>query len=1171
MRAVSGALIGAIAAMTVLFTASPRSASTELPETPRKTVWQLGHFDQSSAEFSDVVDTASCSNFVIETSKTKEWCAFHPGSANARFASAPRPRTIDFTMAAPPSGLYRLRFDLMVEHTGMPALEVDINGHRARFYQRPVLNHSMGDGAAAWFPTYSTANISFTFPASYLKLGKNQIELTAVDDRPAGPPTPDAPSWAGDSGIVYDAISLEHARPGDYTPDGVAAQVFPSIFYRRNEDGRLTEELEVLVRFDSPPKNAGFNLAINGQIISQPLETNGAFGEQRIALDVPEIAGPTPVKLTVTADGRGHEFNQVVQPAKKWTLFIVPNEHLDVGYTDFPAKVAEVHSRVIDEAMQLIERNPDFRFTLDGFWEVEQFEAGRTEAEIEHLHQMVSNRGITVPPQYASLLTQYAGAEALIRGLYAGDAFHRQFGGIGNYVGSTDIPSFSWSYASLIAGGGFKYFVSGSNDDASPILLFGRHHEHSPFWWEGPDGNRVLMWYSRMYTQVAALFGMPPDLALGVESLPVFLQTYDHAGYPSDAAIVYGTQPENTDLFPQQATFVADWNKRYAYPVLRYSSFPEALDYIVGSSQDRLPVVRGDGGSFWESFNTADARFAALERENEARALSAEKISTLSAVVDPAVVPDGSELRRVWKNLVLMDEHTWNSSRSVSQPRNRQTIEQQSEKEALATNGRQLIDRILERGMAVIADRVSAPPHSLVVFNSLNWKRSGLVEFDLDPDWEIIDETNQQPVAYEVRSTELTRRVRFLAEDVPELGYKVFRLRKSQPKREYSAATDRSLKMESPFYRVRLDPSTGSIRSIYDKDLQRELVDASSPFRFGQYVYVTGADTLPNRLVVYRTSSPYPKLTPFASANGRIISVARTPYGAVATLESSALNTPSILTEVVLFDRQKKIEITYKLTKREIFRKEGVYFAFPLALKAPDFRYEIQTTSIDPARDMLPGAGLETFSVQHWINATENGISATVFPIDAAMMALGDFVRGTFPTEFGRRSGRLFSFLMSNYHYDNWPGAQGGEFTFHYAFTSSSTVDASALTRLGWEEATPLEVNEVTTQDKAVDIPRPLPAAMSFAEIDRQDILLQTWKPAEDGNGTILRFLNFGGERETVNVSLPLMKLKSAWLCTVLEHNRSQLPLKDVQHISFEVRPHELVTVRLNAIAGSDR
>ena len=62
-----------------------------------------------------------------------------------------------------------------------------------------------------------------------------------------------------------------------------------------------------------------------------------------------------------------------LDPAKKWNLFLVPHTHLDVGYTDYQAKVAEDQSRTLDEAIQMIHDHPDFRFSPDGFWCVQQF------------------------------------------------------------------------------------------------------------------------------------------------------------------------------------------------------------------------------------------------------------------------------------------------------------------------------------------------------------------------------------------------------------------------------------------------------------------------------------------------------------------------------------------------------------------------------------------------------------------------------------------------------------------------------------------------------------------------------------------------------------------------------------------------------------------------------
>jgi len=71
---------------------------------------------------------------------------------------------------------------------------------------------------------------------------------------------------------------------------------------------------------------------------------------------------------------------------------------------------------------------------------------------------------------------------------------------------------------------------------------------------------------------------------------------------------------------------------------------------------------------------------------------------------------------------------------------------------------------------------------------------------------------------------------------------------------------------------------------------------------------------------------------------------------------------------------------------------------------------------------------------------------------------------------------------------------------------------------LGWEESTPLEQDQIRSQDRALDLPRPLNGnEASFLSIDDPDLVLDTWKPAEDGKGTILRFIDLGGEPRTVS------------------------------------------------------
>src|SRR5260370_38659174 len=90
---------------------------------------------------------------------------------------------------------------------------------------------------------------------------------------------------------------------------------------------------------------------------------------------------------------------------------------------------------------------------------------------------------------------------------------------------------------------------------------------------QGPDGGKGLMWYSRHYMQMQFLFGLPPLTQTGEEVLPLFLQMYQRPGYLASAAIVFGTQVENTDLFPQQAALAVEWHRLHAYPPIQYPGF----------------------------------------------------------------------------------------------------------------------------------------------------------------------------------------------------------------------------------------------------------------------------------------------------------------------------------------------------------------------------------------------------------------------------------------------------------------------------------------------------------------------------------------------------------------------------------------------------------------------
>ncbi|MCL5005093.1 MAG: polysaccharide lyase family protein [Acidobacteria bacterium] len=1130
-----------------------------------ETLWQIGTFNYSSIElnqgsegpplFGQRFPKGQLVYVIGKSNPQKDWPAFQPGSANGRAGFVPHPYTIQFDLAEVPKGLVTLKIALLVENPRAPRLEVEINGHRARYYQRPKLNYVGGDGPMVVSPIASADTIIAEIPSAFLAKGANTLVLTAIDE-------PGNRDDVTGSGITYDAIELAWNADATFDKKKVTVEVNPTIFYQQKGD-TLTELVDIYVTSNRSLENGRVTLKLGRQEFTRELSSKREFGEELVEFAVPEFSPGTNAEVITKIDGATQHFPVTISPAKQWTLYVVPNEHLDIGYTDYQAKVAEVQSRVLDEAIEMIHGQPDFRFSPDGFWCFEQFLAGRRPAERERLVQLVKEKKIFAPPQEASLLTGFASLEVLIRSLYSGFQFNQKYGGDFDYANITDVPSYSWSYASILAGAGLKYFIAASDNDNGPILLYSRLNEKSPFWWEGPDGARILMWYSRTYLQVAYLFGLPPFLEAGRDSVPTFLQAYSHPGYKSDAVIIYGTQVENTDLFPQQADLVSDWNKLYAYPKMQFSGFAEAMDHIVQQFGDSIPVVRGDGGPYWEFGNASDAAHVAMERVTEQRALSAEKFSTISTLVNPLIQPEREVLARVWRDMVLLDEHTWTYHASVSDPLSSESRSQTAVKENFAKEAKMGVDYLLRRHMAAIATSINNPARTLIVFNSLNWKRGGLVHFDLPKDYTLQDLVTKQEVPYETCFTgQRYKGIRFLAEDVPPVGYRCYAL--IPAKRQSPASSNISGEvLENDYYRVSLDAESGAVKSIFDKELNRELVNTASPYRFDQYLYVTGGNKWPNRVQHFGATIPIPKLEAHAAAGGRLVSLTKEPFGTVARLESSAFNTPQVSTEIILFDKQKKIGFINRIQKKKVYTKEGVYFAFPFMMDHPQFRYDIQNGFVDPARDQMPGAGKEWFSVQHWVQAQQDGVSVAIVPVDAHLVTLGDIVRGDWPKVFTERKGTIFSYVMNNYYFTNWPAAQGGNFTFRYVLTSARNQTPEFLSQFGRAEITPLELDEIISNDKAIPRPAPLPADQaSFIAIDQPTVVLVTWKLAEDGDGMILRFLEVAGKSATVNVQIPLLRAEAAWNCNAMEQKGESLATSE-HGFSFAVKPFQIITVRV--------
>lgn len=720
------------------------------------------------------------------------------------------------------------------------------------------------------------------------------------------------------------------------------------------------------------------------------------------------------------------------------------------------------------------------------------------------------------------------------------------------------MPAYPWAYASVLSAAGVKYFAAGANDDRGPQPLYGRWQTRSPFWWQGPDGAKVLMAYTRQYSNLWFICGLPPREAGCRESLPVFFQTFESPGYRPDAVLMFGSQLENTDLIPGEGEFVRRWNGKYAWPRLQLATFRDYFEVIAKRYGDQLETVRGDFGPYWEDGIGTDAQYAALYRNAEARAPALETLAAVASVAHPEWAPPLDRIHRLWQDLILYAEHTYTSSGGWSRPDSDQSVRQIQAKHFHVDDAREDEYWMAQESMSRLLDSIRIDTPAVVVFNSLGHERSDLAEMDLSNGMALV--ANGAPVVVEtLRAGPGYRHVRFLAEHVPALGYRVYKL-EQQPAAHAAAAAKAGNIIEDAFYRVTVDAARGGISSIFDKQAGRELVDAHSPYLPGQYLYVSGGDG--TRLIHITEHLPTAHLTVSTSGAAASVNVTQNPWGPSLTYQVSGPHAPEIAVEVRLFEGDKKIEIVNRLKKEPVSDKEAVYFAFPFAAPDPQFEYEGQTGTVNPARDELAGGCREWYTAGRWARVSGGGISAAVVPLDAPLVTFGDINRGLWPQKFAPRSSTIFSYALNNYWHTNFPRVQSGEFTYRYVLTSGRDLNSAALRRLGQEALTPLELGELNRNDK-VGMRGSLPDSEgSFLGLSGEGVELETLKPAEDGNGYIARLVETAGRTASARLSSRLLAIDRAWLCTATEENQRELTAQN-RGLDIALSPYSIATVRL--------
>lgn len=1111
-------------------------------------LWTIGKPDGVGIEFAPG-SRGALTYTVGQSVVSKDFAGHHDGSLGFDGKTNERPYSIVFDLPESDAKHYELELDLIF-NTGAPReFKVKVNDRTGLFPIRLAPKHSVW-GEQGNDMLLAQAKLVVPIEAVWLKAKGNQITLVPRDV----------------GSLQYDAISFRAAAAAP----NLAPSLEPTIFFRK-VGGKLVELCDVQLPFNSRFAQAEVKLTFGKQTFTKTMGNVHDFGVLTVPVEVPANLPAGPATLEVRRDGSPMRVETAYKPAKQWRVFVCPKVHNDVGYTDLQPHVNELDNRNSDQVLNILRNFPNYKFNFETAWLVDNYLDCRTGPYRKEFLDRLKQGRVAMNALYLNLMTGVCSGEELYRAMCFTHRLHRENGGNFDSACITDAPSHSWFLPTLFSDVGVKGFSNGANQTRAPILHFSNLNEDSPFWWEGMNGERIFMWYARSYVQLKRLVG--PGWGRDVSSVeylrrsvPQFLVRYQRDNYAPDAVMIYGAYVDNAAIPDTgEADTIAAWNKEYEFPKLIVASDGEYFSYVEKHFAKQLPVHRGDCGAYWEDGVGSTAKATTLNRQTQQILPAAETAASLASLFEPKNRYPAQDFWRAWRNVMFYDEHTWGAHNSISQP-GRQFVERQWEiKESYATQANLDARNLLARANNRLAQTIAVDGSSIIVFNWQNQPRTGPVETEINSGEQLVDFASDKPVPMDVFfERDGWKKIRFLAADVPPMGYKAYAIRglnaaAHKPNDKLSGET-----IENEFYRLTVDARTGAIKSLFDKAANRELADAKAGRGLNEYLYVSGGE---GTLMMNHTfGTPPANLTLTAPEGGEIVENVKTPLGHRLVVAAKSKNTPSVRSEYLLYDRIKRVDIVNTIEKEATRAKEAVYFAFPFAAEKPALEYQIQNGWCRPNDDQMPGACREWFTPQNLVHVRDGEFSVAWSTPDAPLVTLTDINRGKWPSHLPIVNGHVYSYPLNNYWFTNYRAEQGGRFVFRYSITSGRNVSREALALFDADTRTPVFVYPHLSSFSAAiaQAGRPMPArGGSFLTLDARNLEIVTLKEAEDGDGFVLRFRETAGRRGEAKLG-GVFNFQSAWLCNGVEEKVNKLTVA-ADGIAVPYKPNAYTTVRFTA------
>ena len=847
-------------------------------------------------------------------------------------------------------------------------------------------------------------------------------------------------------------------------------------------------------------------------------------------------------------------------------IFVVFKTHFDIGFTELVSElVHRWNESMFPSVANVCETTKSwgekrrYTWTMPS-WPLYRFLNGLAEdpalaAKIDGLVRDEQIRWHGLP---FTTYTEFCGLEEYIRGLNFAHRLTAKYGRRAVSAKMTDVIGHTWILPSILAKDGIKFLHLGPNQACKLPEVPGL------FFWEGPDGGKVLTFYNKQGGYGSSL--LPPD----DWPFPVWLaliQTNDNAGPQQAEDIRYILEAVERDA-PGTEVVIGGMDDFY--------------DALSQYSLDDIPVVKTDIADTWIHGVGTMPREVARLRELRGTIQDAEKAVNLLGLLAPGIadVTSAGQIGLAYEQSLLFGEHTWGlttfgvSYISYQRYYNKVDLHKNGDIEryeaswdehrAYVRGAEEALSHVYPHALNQLAALVKTDGERLLFFNGLGWKRSAWVEIGA----ESANRTGAaliDAVSGEVLETaRINGRLCAFVRDIPALGYRTAKLSDVPQTREKprvsSVTADAGLGLlENTFFRITADAAAGTIASLIEKSSGREWVGKHDGRGFAQYQYDVYGEADATRFLLDATSrfydwqvdslvrKDYFGLDPLtAFPGGFTVTASREERSASLTLSADIAdrsvidhgNAAGIETTFTLYDDSPFIDIAYALKgKGKTFRVESGNFVFPVNIPKDKAEYRINKMGsvVNPRIDIVEGGNHALFCCENWVDVSDGERGLAFIPFDTPLFSIGSSGILKVRRIFDEGKPVLMFNAFNNSYGCDFPMWMDGDYAFRFRLVPhAGGWREGEIQRRAFESVMPPLVGYAREKDESGALP-PVFSQGDFPE----GMQVMALKKAEDKDGYILRLREINGEARRIKLTLD-GTFGLAWVCDLTERTSGE-------------------------------